>query len=381
MVDIETRHDVAPETRPVSVRTVPRHTVLRDAWFPLARTRLLRRDRPIQRMLDGSPIVIWRDGQGVVRAMDDRCAHRRASLSSGRVVDGTLQCPYHGWRYDGTGAVVKIPSLTPGERISPHFCVDDHPVVVRYGWIWVWWGDAAAADPAYLPDIPFLDPAGDPPGGRLTRFTYRAPQELVVENLLDLTHLDFVHGAIFGDPYGAGEEQILVDHTDEVITMTRLAEQRLPPKAQAFLTRGKRQDLHQTMQIHVRSGVAVGVAWSTPPGWGICLFLPNVPAGPEATYQEGYLKLIGPAWYSKYVMPWASRIVTWQDARIFRGQVPNYRNDDGRADKSVPADVAGLRYRSMRRALVDRQAAGDFAYAPGWQGPDAATVHRVERLG
>ena len=48
------------------------------------------------------------------------------------------------------------------------------------------------------------------------------------------------------------------------------------------------------MQIHVRSGVAIGVAWSTPPSWGICLFLPNVPAGPDQTYQEGLLKLIGP---------------------------------------------------------------------------------------
>ena len=163
------------------------------------------------------------------------------------------------------------------------------------------------------------------PGGRLTRFSYQAPQELVVENLLDLTHLDFVHGAIFGDPYGAGDEQILVDHTDEVITMTRISEQRLPPKAQAFLTKGKRQDIHQTMQIHVRSGVAVGVAWSTPPGWGICLFLPNVPATPDRTYQEGLLKLIGPEWYGKYVLPWMSRIVTFQDAAIFRKQVPNYR--------------------------------------------------------
>jgi hypothetical protein len=133
------------------------------------------------------------------------------------------------------------------------------------------------------------------------------------------------------------------------------------------------------MQIHVRSGVAIGVAWSTPPGWGICLFLPNVPATPDRTYQEGLLKLIGPGWYGRYVMPWASRIVTLQDAAIFRRQVPNYRRDDVRADKSVPADAPGLRYRAMRRALIERQRNGDFSYADGWQGPDPAGVHRVSR--
>jgi phenylpropionate dioxygenase-like ring-hydroxylating dioxygenase large terminal subunit len=357
-------------------------TVLKNAWFPLARTRRIKPGKPISRMLDSTPIVLWRDERGAVHAMEDRCAHRRAALSGGKIVDGTLQCPYHGWQYDTAGRCVNIPSLGKGGKISSHFCVDSYPVVLRYGWAWVWWGNPVDADEAYIPDIPFLDPTKDAPGGRLTRFSYQAPQELVVENLLDLTHLDFVHGSIFGDPFGAGEEQILVDHTDEVITMTRISEQRLPPKAQAFLTKGKRQDIHQTMQIHVRSGVAIGVAWSTPPGWGICLFLPNVPATPDRTYQEGLLKLIGPEWYGKYVMPWASRIVTLQDAAIFRKQVPNYRRlDDPRADKSVPADAPGLRYRSMRRALVERQQRGDYAYAPGWHGPDPATVHKVERAG
>jgi phenylpropionate dioxygenase-like ring-hydroxylating dioxygenase large terminal subunit len=353
--------------------------VLKNAWFPLARTRLIKPGKPISRMLDACPIVLWRGEDGIVRAMEDRCAHRRAALSSGKIVDGNLQCPYHGWQYDTNGACVHIPSLERGARISAQFCVDVFPVVSRYGWAWVWWGDPAAADDSLIPDIPFLDPALDAGGGRLTRFSYHAPQELVIENLLDLTHLDFVHGAIFGDPFGAGEEQILVDHTDEVITMTRISEQRLPPRAQAFLTRGERQDIHQTMQVHVRSGVAIGVAWSTPPGWGICLFLPNVPATPERTDQEGLLKLIGPAWYGRYVMPWASRIVAMQDAAIFRRQVPNYLRTDRRADKSVPADAPGLRYRAMRRAIAERQRNGDFGYADGWQGPDPAAVHKVSR--
>ena len=103
-------------------------------------------------MIDESPIVLWRDDLGRVRAMEDRCAHRRAALSGGTIVDGTIQCPYHGWRYDSDGACVQIPSLGTDARISEKFCVETYSVVLRYGWAWVWWGSSArqAMHPSYL---------------------------------------------------------------------------------------------------------------------------------------------------------------------------------------------------------------------------------------
>ena len=347
--------------------------MLRDAWYGVALASAIRGTRPIARAIDDTPIVLWRDGDGAVRAMEDRCAHRRTPLSAGRTVDGTLQCAYHGWCYDSSGSVVKIPSLGPGVAPSSRFGVPSYPVVVRYGIVWLWWGDPDRADRALLPEIPFLDPDAAPPAGGDLR--YPAPQELVVENLLDLTHIDIVHGAIFGDPLG-GVEELTVEHTDEVIVMRRISRDRRPPQLlRHAMGNPERQDIAQTFYCHVRSGVTFGIAWNTPPGWGSCLLMCNTPETPTTTRVTSAIRAIGAPWLYRKIAPiLAMKIVARQDERILRRQTPRYRTDDPRADKSVAADAAGLRYRALRAALAERQAAGDCSYGEGWRGPDAAAA-------
>jgi phenylpropionate dioxygenase-like ring-hydroxylating dioxygenase large terminal subunit len=351
----------------------PGAVVLRDAWYGLAPSSELRRS-PIARTIDSTPIVLWRDSTGAARAMEDRCAHRRTPLSAGKVVDGVLQCPYHGWCYDGDGIAVRIPSLRRGEEPPARFGVPAYPVVERYGIVWLWWGDAAAADERLVPDIPFLARDGGT-GATFSTLRYSAPQELVVENLLDLTHVDFIHGAVFGDP-GGGDEEITVEHTDEIIVMRRVSYDRRPPKVLApVMGNPGRQDIVQTFLIHVRSGVSLGVAWNTPPGWGFCLLLCNTPETPTTTRPIAAALVKGGPWWYRKISPILSRtVVARQDERIFRLQTPRYVAPDARADRSVPADAAGLRYRSLRAALTQRQAEGDFAYREGWNAFDARTA-------
>ena len=349
----------------------PGDVVLTDTWYGIAPASEVG-GKPVARMIDSTAIVLWRDGAGAVRAMEDRCAHRRAPLSSGKVLDGVLQCPYHGWCYDREGVAVRIPSLEPGTAPPSRFAISAYPVAERYGIVWLWWGDPAHADERLIPDIPFLQPDGGK-GATFSSLRYSAPQDLVVENLLDLTHLDFVHGAVFGDPEG-GPEEITVDHTDEVIVMRRISYDRKPPKLLApIMGNPERQDIAQTFLIHVRSGVSLGIAWSSPPGWGFCLLLCNTPETPTTTRPTAAAFVIGGPWWYRKLSPILSRtVVARQDERIFRLQAPRYRDDDLRADKSVPADAASLRYRSLRAALADRQAAGDVAYREGWDAFDAS---------
>jgi nitrite reductase/ring-hydroxylating ferredoxin subunit len=328
--------------------------------------------KPVARMIDSTPIVLWRGRDGSVAAIEDRCVHRRAPLSAGKVVDGCVQCPYHGWTYDGDGVVVRIPSLGPGVPPPTRFAATRYPVVERYGIVWLWWGDPANADPALVPDIPFLTADGGKEGA-FGALRYSAPQDLVVENLLDLTHLDFVHGAVFGDPFG-GIEDVSVEHTDEVIVMRRMSYDRKPPKMLApIMGNPEKQDIAQTFLAHVRSGVTLGIAWNTPPGWGFCLLMCNTPETPTTTRVTSAAVVIGGPWWYRKSAPILSRtIVAAQDERIFKLQTPRYRDEDARADKSVPADSAGLRWRSLRAALAERQASGDVAYRDGWDRFDAA---------
>jgi phenylpropionate dioxygenase-like ring-hydroxylating dioxygenase large terminal subunit len=348
----------------------PGEVVLRDTWYGIAPSSEVRR-APVARTIDSTPIVLWRDSRGAVRAMEDRCAHRRTPLSAGKVVDGVLQCAYHGWCYDGDGTAVRIPSLGRGTSPPSRFAVTAYPAVERYGIVWLWWGDPSTADEAFIPEIPFLARDGGK-GATFSTLRYSAPQELVVENLLDLTHLDFVHGAVFGDPEG-GDEEITVDHTDEIVAMRRVSYDRRPPKLLApIMGNPERQDIAQTFLVHVRSGVAVGIAWNTPPGWAFCLLLCNTPETPATTRPVAAALVIGGPWWYRKLSPILSRtVVARQDERILRVQTPKYAEPDPRADRSVPADAAGLRYRAVRAALIRRQAVGDLAYREGWNAFDA----------
>ncbi len=105
-------------------------------------------------------IALFRDADGVCRAVEDRCAHRRAPLSPGKVTpDGLLECPYHGWRYEGEGGACKaIPNLSQAERVPGHYRIEAYPCVERAGFIWI--GDAADDD-LPLPGDAALDEFAD----------------------------------------------------------------------------------------------------------------------------------------------------------------------------------------------------------------------------
>jgi len=108
-------------------------------WWPLALSERVGGSRPLGVVCDGTPIVLYRDVAGQVRALEDRCGHRRAPLSLGRVTaDGRLQCGYHGWTYDGlSGTCTAIPHLSASERVPSHYAVRAYDAIERNGFVFV----------------------------------------------------------------------------------------------------------------------------------------------------------------------------------------------------------------------------------------------------
>ena len=363
---------------------VPAHppvAPLRNTWLALTHASRVKSHKPLRRAVYNTPIVVWRGANGELAAMEDRCPHRRAPLSAGKVVEGELQCAYHGWTYDTRGACVRIPSLGPGAEPGKGIRVRTYPTLERYGFVWIWWGDAGAADPALVPDIPFIDP--QKPKAFETRLQYDCAPDLLVENVLDLTHLDFVHGGLLGDPYG-GAEEVTCTHTSEVLTMQRRSEGRRPPLVQAALFGfPKRQDYVGTSRIYLRSNLIVsGVSWD-PPGWGQFVVMSNIPETTNRIRNEVSLVVFAPAWYRK-LAELASGVVARQDNSILKLQHPAYHElghlSGDRADVSVAGDKASLRYRALRRDLLERQARGDFAYAEGWHRLSGAETQHFPRV-
>lgn len=175
---------------------------LRNCWYAAAYPHELE-DGPVERKLLDVDIVLFRDEQGTVGALHDRCPHRFAPLSSGQVIGDTIQCPYHGLRFDRTGACTHNPHIKGGGPLKAAQVLA-WPVLEKYGVIWVWPGDAELAEEAALPRIEFLE---QPDKYAVVKglLHVRGNYELVVDNLLDLSHAAYIHPQFAGSQYSVEE--------------------------------------------------------------------------------------------------------------------------------------------------------------------------------
>ncbi len=195
----------APETLPAEVdgRVDPqaegdagRRFDWQACWHPVAFCADLPEGRPLAFTLHDEPLVLFRDGQGRLCGLEDRCPHRMAQLSNGRVVDGRLECGYHGWQFGSDGACLHIPQLQPGQPVPARACVRARAVVERQGIAWVWSGEASAARPDEIPAIAALDVPGVTHVDYVTDLPY--DQGYLVENVIDVAHIHIAHDGMRG---------------------------------------------------------------------------------------------------------------------------------------------------------------------------------------
>jgi len=165
-------------------------TDLKNVWYVAAWEWEIAGEALLARTLLGVPRVMFRRSDGGYALLRDRCPHRFAPLSLGRRTGDVIACRYHGLEFGPDGRCVHHPA---GDRLPPRAGVESLPVVARHGLLWFWPGEAARADPATIPDFSFLD-------GQNVRRCYshfRANYELLADNLMDLSHVDFLHRDTF----------------------------------------------------------------------------------------------------------------------------------------------------------------------------------------
>ena len=160
---------------------------LRNCWYAAAWDHEVG-EAPFARTLLDEPVVLFRTADGTPAALQDRCCHRALPLSMGRVLGDSLQCGYHGLRFDRDGHCVEVPgqsTIPPGARVAYY------PVVERHRMVWIWMGDPARADAATIPNLFWHDdPAWLSTGERIeVACDYR----LMIDIQLDATHATFVH--------------------------------------------------------------------------------------------------------------------------------------------------------------------------------------------
>lgn len=313
---------------------------MRDHWYVAARARDLRR-KPLPIVLLGERLVIFRDASGQARALKDRCPHRNVQLSLGRVADGTLECAYHGWRFDGQGDCVSIPSLCEGDRIPKGCQVPTYPVIEQDGYLWVTLGESPQG-------LPYRIPHAGERGWAEARIEATIPNavENVIENFIDCCHTGYVHGGLFRSP-ACKDVQTRVAQLENGIAITiDEAAQTDSLLARILIPRGAAvthvdcffmPSIVQVSYSFGRRGTIIGHQICTPVGpFETRVFV-------HVAWSLGVLTpLIRP------IVPWVGRIILNQDMGVLVNQAEQLQREPAQF-VSTPADTANLWIHAFRQ--------------------------------
>ena len=218
---------------------------IKNAWYVAAFSDDLT-TKPVARRICDVPLVLYRNASGQPAALLDRCCHRAAALSLGRVTNVGLECGYHGLVFDTDGACIHIPGQP---KIPKTAAVQSFPVVEKDAMVWIWMGDVKAADPALIVDYPYHNDRAKWPFKHET-MPIQANYALMVDNLMDLTHLGFVHvTTIGGNPTVHVEAKMNVERMPNGLKFTRwILDADVPPTIAAAVHFEGRADRWQEFE-------------------------------------------------------------------------------------------------------------------------------------
>lgn len=170
-------------TRRQKVRAAGLHP---DYWYPVEHDRKIKKGQVVEVKFWKRSYALFRGEDGLLRAIEDRCVHRQLKLSIGTVEGCELVCAYHGWAYNGDGALTRVKHDLFGKTM-PNYKVESVPVRVRYGLIWIFPGNPEMASKRHIPEIPELE-GKDRWGCVPVDFTWKAHHSMIIDNVSDFTH-------------------------------------------------------------------------------------------------------------------------------------------------------------------------------------------------
>lgn len=323
-------------------------TLSNGHWHPILSSRELKKV-PVARTRFGRPIVIWRDADGRVSVMDDRCPHRGAALSQGRVLDSTIECPFHGFRYDRSGRCTRVPAEGDDWEIPGQLRATSFQARERAGYVWLWRGpEVSDAELPPVPEQPLLKGLvfGE------TNYIWNAHYTRCIENVIDYSHLAFVHRKNLGAFIKNPKTSVLVKPFEGGFN---------------FYMTGRDNFERQMVEF------VYPTLWANRIGKNYVMATTFVPV--DDTHTDVYVR-----WYHR--MPAILRplidlygqisqyIVFRDDLPIVASQRP-INVDDANDDKLVPSDAALVAFRKLRRAHQDeiRARGGDPATSASLPSP------------
>lgn len=327
-----------------------------NQWYVLMESKQVK-EHPVGVTRMGEKLVFWRDQDGRVGCLHDRCAHRLVALSKGQVVGGRVQCPFHGFVYSTDGQCVHIPANGRAGVVPKSLRVRKYSTHEEHGFIWVWWGDTPPEDlkpPRYFDDI-------DPDMAHASAYDpWQAHYSRVIENQLDVVHLPFVHHNTIGRGNrtvvdGPGLEWV-DDNMFFVYVYNREDDGTPPRKSREVPTpdpRGFKLEFifPNLWQNRISDNVRIVAAFVPVDNVRTLLYL---------RFYQSFFKLpILKGLIARLAMPF-NLLIAHQDRRVVETHCPQ-RSGLKSGEKLIQGDRPIIEYRRRRQELIDlsRLAEGD----------------------
>jgi len=294
----------------------------------------------------GEKLVFWRDAAGHVSCLRDACPHRGVALSAGKLLEGTIECPFHGFRYDATGRCTLIPANGRNGPISREMKTFDYPTHEAHGLIFIWWGQPAGelAPPRWFTDL------DESFSYATARDPWRTHYSRAVENQLDVAHVPFIHHNTIGRGMGSLVDGPLVEWLDpdrfRLYTQNR-EDDGAPPLRPVEMARPDKQFWLEFIFPNL---------WQNHLGDSSRIFVAFVPVDDENTilYLRFYQKFVrAPVLrdiVNRLAMPF-NTLVAHQDRRVVETELPK-RTSLKMGEKLVQADRPIVEYRKRRQELI-----------------------------
>lgn len=324
--------------------------MIRNQWYVVLDSKQVGK-QPVGVTRLGEKLVFWRDSKHQVRCAFDRCPHRGVALSLGKVHEGHLQCPFHGFEYDSSGQCAYIPADGRSSQPPAAMRLHSYPTYEAHGLIWIWWGDDPPAD---LETPPFFDNLDEGFYYGSTIDPWKAHYSRVIENQLDVAHLPFVHYNTIGRGNRTLVDGPKVTWCDKNETMMctyvfNREDDGTQPRPAAELTPREGQVhlefiMPNLWQNHISETTRVLAAFVPVDGKNTLLYL--------RFYQKFLpIPVIG-KWVAQLAMP-MNIYIAHQDRGVVETHAVQPSSLRGSDEKPIKADAPIIEYRRQREALQE----------------------------
>jgi phenylpropionate dioxygenase-like ring-hydroxylating dioxygenase large terminal subunit len=318
--------------------------MIRNQWYSVLESSEVG-SRPVGVTRMGEKLVFWRSETGI-SCLRDQCVHRGAALSAGKIVDGEVQCPFHGLRYDSTGRVTLIPANGKSAKVPDYFKVNAYPARDEHGFIWLWWGEAKET----YPKIPWFEDIDANFTSSTVRQHWATHYSRAIENQLDVAHLPFVHYNTIGrgnktlvnGPYTTFEDETITvypkNEVDDGQTPLKPEEIKAPPYD--FYVQLKFPNIWQN---HIGKDYRIVVSFTPIDDENTLMYL--------RTYQKS-VSIPVLSSIAGFFSGRGSSLIANQDRRVVITQIPK-RPVLGGGERLFPGDRPIAVYRMERQRLID----------------------------